>query len=167
VNPRRLRIGEWLVGLGGVVLLISMFLDWYGFDGANTGNSAWEAFSVFDVVLAAIAGWAILTAVVTAAHNTPAVSLAMASLLTLVGAIALIVLVVRVIDPPTFKGIVIVVEGDGTGEVTRQGGLWVGLGALVATTIGAFAAIRDERFPRAARIEVPVETISPPEGGNA
>lgn len=167
MNPRRLRIGEWVVGLGGAVLLGSMFVGWYGLDGANASHSAWEAFSVFDVVLAAVAVWAVFTAVMTAAHNTPAVSLAMASMLTVVGAIVLIVLVVRVVDPPTFEGIAIVTEDDATGEVTRLAGLWVGLAALAALTVGAFAAIRDERFPRAARIDVPVETIPPPEGGNA
>ena len=39
---------------------------------------------------------------------------------------------------------------------------------MLGTTIGAFVAMRDENFPRAARIEVPVEAIPPPpEGGKA
>jgi carbon starvation protein CstA len=166
VNPRRLRIGEWVLGLGGAVLLASMFLGWYGVDGANASNSAWEAFGVFDVVLAVVAVWAVAAALA-AAHNTPAVSLAMASMLVVVAAVVLIVLVVRVIDPPTFQGLAVVTEDDGTAEVTRLAGLWVGVAALAALTVGAFAAVRDERFPRAARIDAPVEPIPPPEGGSA
>ena len=30
MNPRRLRIGEWVTGIAGVALLGIMFLDWYG-----------------------------------------------------------------------------------------------------------------------------------------
>jgi hypothetical protein len=167
VNPRRLRIGEWLVGLGGAMLFGSLFLGWYGLDGANASDTGWEAFSVFDVVLALVAVWAIATAVLTAAHNTPAVSLAMASMLTLVAAITLVVLLVRVIDPPELDVGLVLLEAGGTGERTRLAGLWVALGALAATTVGAYLAIRDERYPRAGRTEVPVETIPPPEGGSA
>jgi hypothetical protein len=42
----RRRSGEWIAGAGGVALPVAMFLDWC------SGPSAWQAFSVLDVVLA-------------------------------------------------------------------------------------------------------------------
>jgi hypothetical protein len=178
VNPRRLRIGEWIAGIGGVVLLASTFLDWYDVDSARplddasgggtlyaTGSvSAWEALSVVDVLIALTAVLAIASAVMAAAHNTPAASLALASLAMLVGLFATIAVVVRVLSPPEFSVGGVSVPGD---DVSLATGAWIGLAACVVTTLGSLAAMRDERFPRGARIDVPVETIPPPEGGKA
>ena len=154
-----------MLGVGGVLLVAVTFLDWYGVDGSNGGDTAWEAFAVLDVYLAVVGVWAIVTAVMAAAHNTPPVPLAMASLLTLMALVALVAVTVRAIDPPDFNGIAVVTEG--SGDVTRLAGLWLGLAAVAFTTAGAFVSIRDERFPEGARQEVSVETIPPPEGGKA
>src|SRR5689334_8585576 len=62
MDLRRLRVGEWIVGACGVVLLISLFLDWYG----DPSETAWEAFSILDVILALVALAAISVPVVTA-----------------------------------------------------------------------------------------------------
>jgi len=155
VNPRRLRIGEWVTGMAGLALLGVMFLDWY--EAGDAGASAWEAFSVIDVLLVIAALMAIATAVMAAAHNTPAVSLALASLLLLVGSIAAIAVAVRLLSTPDVAG--------ADSDVAAGG--WLGLLATLLVTGGALASMRDERFPRGARVEVPVETLPPPEGGKA
>jgi hypothetical protein len=152
VDPRRLRIWEWLLGIGGVALLGSMFRDWY--EGGGAAASAWEAFSVLDLLLLLVALLAIGAAVMAAVHATPAASLALASLTALVGLPAAIFLLVRLLSPP----------GDDLSLVT---GAWVGLAAMVTTLAGAAGSMRSERFPAAARIDVPIEQISPPEGGKA
>ena len=175
MDPRRLRIGEWLTGLGGAVLLACTFLNWYDVDadGRRTDHgilsaqgslSAWEAFSVVDLLLTLTAVLAIAAAVMAAVNPTPAVSLALASLTALVGLFATIAVVVRVLATPEFAIQGVTVPDD---DVSLAVGAWVGLGAVIVTTLGAFAAMRDERFSRAARIEVPVEAIPPPEGGKA
>jgi hypothetical protein len=46
---RRFEIGPILMGIGALVLLVSLFLDWYG------GATAWDAFEVVDVLLAVLA----------------------------------------------------------------------------------------------------------------
>ena len=46
---RRFDIGPLLVALGALVLLVGLFLDWYG------GVNAWNSFELADVVLAALA----------------------------------------------------------------------------------------------------------------
>ena len=47
---RRLELGPLVVALGALLLLVSLFLNWY--DGDIT---AWDAFEVWDLVLAALA----------------------------------------------------------------------------------------------------------------
>jgi len=179
VDPRRLRIGEWLTGLGGAVLLVSTFLHWYDLRSERTVESAhsagvqsawgwataWEAFSVLDVLLAVLAAMAIGAAVMAAVQNTPAVSLALASLTALVGLFATIAVVFRLIWAPEFTA-------EGFGVIPDEGvslafGAWLGLGGVLLTTLGAFAAMRSERYPKAARVDVPIEVIPPPEGGKA
>src|SRR5215217_3314754 len=46
---RRFDMGPLLVALAAVLLLVSLFLEWYG------PLSAWDAFEVVDVLLAALA----------------------------------------------------------------------------------------------------------------
>jgi len=53
---RRFEIGPLIVAVGSLVLLVSLFLDWYG------GASAWDAFEVADVLLAALAIAALVAA---------------------------------------------------------------------------------------------------------
>ena len=158
VDLRRLRIGEWITGIGGVALIAALFLDW--FSAGNTAITAWEAFSVGDLFLVFFAALAIGTAVMAAAHNTPAVSLALASLALLVGLVALVYVVIRGFSTPAL-------EAEGGASSTRDVGWWLGLLLTLVVNGGALASMRDERFPRGARIEVPVETLPPPEGGKA
>ena len=54
---RRFEVGPILVALGAIVLLVSLFLDWYG------GLTAWEAFEVVEVMLATLAITALVIAV--------------------------------------------------------------------------------------------------------
>jgi hypothetical protein len=54
---RRLEIGPILVALAAIVLLVSLFLDWYG------SLTAWEAFEVVEVLLLALAVTALVIAV--------------------------------------------------------------------------------------------------------
>src|SRR5215208_6271891 len=80
MDLRRVRVWEWLTGLAGVVLLVSLFLPWYGVEpaegvsGAVEGTTnAWDAFTVIDVILALAALGAIALPVIAAAQRTAAV----------------------------------------------------------------------------------------------
>jgi hypothetical protein len=53
---RRFEIGPLIVALGSLVLLASLFMDWYG------DQTAWDAFEVADVLLLALAVAALVTA---------------------------------------------------------------------------------------------------------
>jgi hypothetical protein len=152
VDPRRLRAQEWLAGLCGAALLVSLFLDWYG--AGSTKRDAWESFAALDVLLAVVGLGAIALAIVTAVHRAQAVPTALGSLLLIVGIVTSVWLAVRVASPP-----------DGA---DRQAGLWIGLAACLGATLAAFASIRDQRFPRAvveaSRVDIPTHA-APPGGG--
>jgi hypothetical protein len=128
MDLRRLRVGEWIVGACGVLMLVALFAPWYG----NPSSSAWEAFTILDVILALLALAAIAVPVVTAAHRVPAVSLAWESLTTLAGVVVLVLLLFRVANlPDDLHG--------------REAGIWLGLVATLGIVAGGLVAMRDER----------------------
>lgn len=152
----RLRFGDWVMGIGGLAVLVVMFLDWYGptladdrgaflFMSGDGHHNAWEAFAVNDVILALAALMALTSFVLTAVHPTAAVPLAISSLATLVSLVALVLVALRLIWPPDlFPGPAGPIEL----ETARLTGAWLGLVATTVLTAGCLASIRDERVPR-------------------
>ena len=139
--PRRPGPGELLAGASGLLLLLAMFLPWFGLNGRarvpsvgvieiGAGNlNAWEAFGAIDVVLAAAAALAIAFAV-TAAFAQPPPALALA----VVGAagLAALLIVFRLIDPPDIH-----VEASNTAyETARRLGAFFGLLCTAGMTWG-------------------------------
>ena len=135
MDTRRLRLQEWAAGAFGVVLLGSTFLHWYG--SGRTKRDAWQSFGALDVMLAFAGLMAIALAVVTVAHRTQAVPVAIGSLLVLIGLAATVWVAIRTASPP--------------GGLDREAGVWIGLAACLGITLSALASVRDERFPRAVR----------------
>jgi hypothetical protein len=135
MHLRRLRVGEWLAAAGGVTLLVSLLIVWYGptFDFLDSGISAWQAFVVLDVVLTLIAVLAIALAVLQATRTSPAMPVGAAVLSVVFGALAVILVAYRIINQP------------GPNELVEvRAGAWVGLAATLAITAGGWASLRDE-----------------------
>jgi hypothetical protein len=124
----RLRTGEWIAGVAGVVLLVVMFLRWYQIDSRSI--NAWDAFSVTNIFLAAAAIAGILAAVLTAANTKPDAPITWEAGTVLVAFIASALAVYRLLDPPD--------------NLTRCYGVYLGLIAVLAVLVGAFLAERDE-----------------------
>jgi hypothetical protein len=136
MDLRRLRAGEWIAGISGLVLLVALFLPWYADDaGSRTG---WESLGALDVVLAVVALSALAIPVVTAFHRVPAVPLAHQSLTALVGLLAVVLVLIRVLNMPDWA-------------VSREWGLWVAFAAAVGVVAGGLLAMRDERLTRGNR----------------
>jgi hypothetical protein len=157
MDLRRLRAGEWIAGVSGLVLLVSLFLPWYADEaGSRTG---WESLGALDVILAVVGLAALAIPVVTAVHRVPAVPLAHQSLTTLVGLLAVALVLIRVLNLPDWAD-------------ERDWGLWVALAAALGVVAGGLIAMRDERLTRGQRhtdlTGVPVtaqpeiETLPPP-----
>jgi hypothetical protein len=127
---RRLRDGEWLAGGGGIALLAALFLDWYG------NRSAWQALAVIDVVIAALALVPIALAVLQATRRSPALPVAFSVLTVLAGALATLLIALRIVDPPGSEPL---------SEVHR--GAWLALVTAVVVTVGGWRSMRVERIP--------------------
>lgn len=91
---RRFDIGPLLLAVGAIVLLISLFLDWYG------GATAWDVFELADVLLAALAVAALVAA---AGLLIDAEYLDRRALPWIVGA-AFVVVAAELINPPPVAG---------------------------------------------------------------
>jgi hypothetical protein len=136
MDLRRLRAGEWIAGLSGLVVLVSLFLPWYGDEGGS--RSGWESLGALDLILAVLALAALAIPVVTAVHRVPAVPLAHESLVVLVAAPIWLLVVFRVLNLPDWAA-------------GREWGLWVALLGTLGILLGSLIAMRDERLTRESR----------------
>src|SRR3954454_1225155 len=143
MDLRRLRHGEWIAGIAGVVLLVSLFLDWYRGGGAAKATG-WESFVVTDVVLAIAAVMGIALAAAAATQRTPAVPQALSALTTPVALVAAVLAVIHTISLPD-------------GASGREGGLWRGQAGRLGVLAGAWRSWGDGSFPAAVltQIELP------------
>ena len=118
---RRIEAGPVLVGLGAVVVLVSLFLDWY-----EPNVIAWEAFEVLDLVMAVLALAGIVAAVGTVRPDAAVIERHQLPLI--VAALAVIV-ASQILDPPPG------VAGD------PMTGAWLALGAAVVMSVGALLTL--------------------------
>jgi hypothetical protein len=114
---RRIEAGPLLVLLGAVLLLVALFLDWY-----VPGLTAWDVFELLDLVLAALAVGAALTA---AAQLGALAGPDPRGLPWCCGA-AFLLVVATVFDAPPAAS-----------SADADTGLWVALAAVVVMGIGA------------------------------
>jgi hypothetical protein len=116
----RIQVGPILVALGAIVLLVSLFLDWYG------PLTAWEVFELVDVLLAVLA-----LAGLAAAVGTVAPDLAYLERRWLPAiAVAAAVLIAAQLDPPPAAA----------GE-TASTGAWLAFAAALVMVVGAVLSL--------------------------
>jgi hypothetical protein len=138
MDLRRLRSGDWIVSLSGAVLVASLFLPWYrpscaGGQACPGHLTAWQALGATDVVLALIGGAAVVLALVIAGQPTPALPVAVTSLVTLLGFVAAVVVLVRLLALPDAAS-------------GRDFGVYLGLAAGVGIAAAGWIAVREERL---------------------
>jgi hypothetical protein len=149
----RLRPADAVAGAGGVVLLGSLWLKWYGIDPgafADAGTlvspalaeipsiDAWQAFSIVDILLALLALLAIGVPLTSAFARGPAKPVAFALLSSVGGALAVLLVLFRIVDQPGSNALVAV-----------EAGAWVGLAGALITFAGSWLALADESTPGA------------------
>jgi hypothetical protein len=142
----RLRGGELLAGAGGALLLIAMFLPWFGkvspfcvpLAGHSCGRnfSAWTAFDFTDYVLllTGLAGLGVALAGTNAKTDTQITS---ASLTAPLAFLATVLVLYRLVDP--------------VGKLDLRYGIFIGLAACAAVTYGAWRAVRNDKPSRVSR----------------
>jgi hypothetical protein len=114
-------------GLGGLGLLVSSVLPWYS-SGLHD-LTAWQAFSATDLVLAAAAILALSVAACVLFGISVSYPVAGSSVATGFGAVAVVLIVIRMISPP----------GD---QLDLDYGAWLGLLSAAAVTLGGYLGMQ-------------------------
>jgi hypothetical protein len=165
MDLRRLRAGEQIAAAAGLVLVVSLFGPWYELVTVSPSVvapaptetvevTAWEAFSVTDVLLLVSGVIGIWLLVVTAVQRTAAIGIASDSLAFLVTAPIAVAALIRVLNVPDALDTGGLVAG-----VDRTPFAWLGLLAALAVPIAALVAMRDERVSAPGR---PTDTTGVP-----
>jgi hypothetical protein len=124
VSLGRIRRGEAVAGLGGVVLLVSLFLPWF-----EPGRSGFDSLAVADLFVAAAALAAMALPLLSAGHEKTDVPVVAATVSVIGSLIALAIVAYRLFDP----------IGGG-----REAGLYLALAASIAVLAGSYSAMADE-----------------------
>jgi hypothetical protein len=157
-----LNTGEKIAGISGVALLLIMFIfDWFsvdadsaGFD-VSVGGNAWEVFGFIDIILFLTALAGIALALLAAGRTEVDLPVAAGSIAAGLGALATLLVIYRIIDPPLSEA-----EDFGL-DVSRSFGVWIGLIAAAGVAYGGWRAIEDEgATPR--RTTAPPPPPAPP-----
>ena len=146
---RRVRAGEIVAGAAGVLLLASMFLDWYSVESREDGLNAWAAFGFVDLLLALVALLGIALALSQVVGRGPALPVALGVVTTTLALAAALLLLYRILNQPG--------PNDAIGV---SAGAWIGLAATIGVFLGSWLALSDER-PRPADPPPPVPERRP------
>jgi hypothetical protein len=136
MDTSRLTTGDMIAGVGGIVLLISLFLPWYGvsIDVANVSVSdsgtGWETLDFIDIVLFLVSVAAIGVVAARAAGQLP-VEVSGAVVLLGLGGLAVLLVLYRIIDIPA---------DDVPAEVdlSRKIGIFIALAGSAAIAYGGW-----------------------------
>ncbi|HEY6779623.1 MAG TPA: hypothetical protein VI111_01645 [Thermoleophilaceae bacterium] len=120
-------VGPLLAGLGGLVLMVSLFLDWWSRPGDLPGISAFDAYELLDLVLLGLA----ITIVVSLAGGLGLIRPAVNPLASLLVSVLTVVLVASQIvnDPPAIAG-----------QAGHAFGIWLALIGALLMTFGSVLA---------------------------
>jgi hypothetical protein len=124
MDTSRLTTGDIIAGVGGIVLLISLFLPWYG--AGPFSVSGMEALGFIDILLLLIAVAVIAIVAGRASARLPA-EIPAAVVLLAAGALAVLLVLYRIVNIP----------GDGDG-VSRELGIFLALIGAAAVTYGGW-----------------------------
>jgi hypothetical protein len=145
LDPSRLRLGEWLVGAGAIVLLASMFLlKWFGVNGhvgpaavafgLPTSVNAWHSMTDLRWLMLVTIVCALALAYWQATRQSPALAASASVIVTVLAVLTLILLLYRVLinepGPDSF--------------VDQKAGAFVGLASAIAIVYGGYRSMREE-----------------------
>jgi hypothetical protein len=142
----RLSTGEKIAGGSAVLLFIFMFFDWFKVDvsGGNglfslsVGGNAWEAFSQIDIILMIVILVAVGVAVIRISDAVFEPPFSLNAAVAILGGIAVLLILYRIIDPPGDTG------GVPGVDINPAIGIFLGLIAAAGITYGGYRAMQEE-----------------------
>jgi hypothetical protein len=142
MDVNRVRQGERIAGIAGVVLLISLWFSWYGASAsvggfeASTSASGWESLSWIDIFLFITAVVAIGFGIMSATGSQTDLPIAGSSIVAGLGGLATLMVLFRIIDIPGD-----IPEGV---DVSRKLGVFIALIAAAGVTYGGYVGMQEE-----------------------
>jgi hypothetical protein len=122
--------GELVGAVSGLGLLVATFLPFYSDGEANA--TAWQAFSVVDLVMGAAAIVGLSVGLVVLFRLSVSYPVAGSAVTTLLGGIALLLVAYRMVNPP-----------GGGGELDLRIGAWLGLLFAAGVTVGGYLGMQE------------------------
>src|SRR3954469_9604695 len=140
-DTTRVRLGDLVAAASGLVLFLSLFLNWYKVSvkavlgSASAAVSGWEALSFIDILLFIIALIAIGVAVARMANAFPRMAISPGLLVLVAGAIATLLVLFRLLVLPGDLGDLNDLPGV---DVGRSFGIFIALLAALGVTAGGW-----------------------------
>jgi hypothetical protein len=148
----RLGGGEWLLGIGSVALLSDLFaVAWFAYKpqyhvtavmlGQSVSATGWQTFEVVGplALLVCVVGIAIWW--LTATRLSPALPVAVTTLLLPVSLVLVVALAIRVLlDQPSVH----LLQAGGANALEARPGAYAGLGLSMVVAVGAYLVLRRE-----------------------
>jgi hypothetical protein len=145
----KLSMGERIAAVSAILLFIFMFFfNWYGvevsgiggFSGSTgEGGTAWQTLEVIRFVLLITAIAALLMAGLRLADSDAEPPVPMSVIVTVLGAFSVLLILFRIIDPPTFASF-----GGVSIDATLSVGIFLGLIAAGGVAYGGYTAMQEE-----------------------
>ena len=131
---RRVRAGDVVAGVSGVLLLVSTFLNWYTVSGRDDGLTAWAAFGVVDLLVVLVALLGIALAVSQVVGRGPALPVALGVITTTLALAGTLLVLYRILNQPGPNDLISV-----------EPGAYLGFLATLGVFLGAWLSLSDER----------------------
>jgi len=145
----KLSPGEKVAGASAILLFIFMFFEWFGvkvtgvsgFSGSvpGGGGNAWDALDFIPIVLVITIVAALVMVVLRLTESAIEPPVSMSAIVTVLGVISVLLILYRIVDPPTFGSF-----GGVSVEATRSIGIFLGLIAAGGIATGGYSTMRDE-----------------------
>jgi hypothetical protein len=145
----KLSLGEKIAAASAVLLFVFMFFfNWYGvevsgvggFSGSTgEGGSAWDTLELIRFILLITVVAALVMAGLRLADSDAEPPVPMSVLITVLGALSVLLILFRIIDPPTFASF-----GGVSIDATLSVGIFLGLIAAGGVAYGGYTAMQEE-----------------------
>src|SRR4051794_23797212 len=145
----KLSPGEKIAGGSAIALLVFMFFNWFGaevsgvsgFSGRVAGDAgnAWDTLDFIPIVLLITVIAALVMAGLRLADSAYEPPIPMSTIVTVFGVISVLLILFRIIDPPTFASF-----GGVSVDATLSVGIFLGLIAAGGIAYGGYSTMREE-----------------------
>ncbi len=144
MDVNRLTQGEKIAGASAVLLFIFMFFDWFSYSvsgGAFTissGGNAWDTLDFIPIVLLVTVIATIANAAIEASESDVETPVHGATVVTVLGAISVLLILFRIIDPPGSS------VGGVSVDVSIEFGIIISFLAAAGIAYGGYRAMQEE-----------------------